>query len=638
MGIKYFDSIRLDVRNAEALEGELRITHSGIEDGYYSKSNEKVAISIAIPRPFLADKVFLTFYNAHSQINVSKKEAIRVGFDYLNDFYFVEYAEDYFSSGLYFFSITVVGKDVFYSKNKNGKLVFCKENNGVPFQLTVTERDEAHESIGGIIYHVFVDRFRRGGKQIIPKEALLIEDWGAEIAEYPEYPGAFLKNNTFYGGTLYGIAEKMEYISSLGASYIYLSPIFESPSNHKYDTANYFKIDGIFGGEEAFSALINQANKYGIGVILDGVFNHTGADSIYFNKFDRYKEIGAYNSPSSEYFSWFDFQEYPEKYTCWWGIDILPRINYEKSSAKEYMLRVISHWLKYGISGFRLDVADELSDDFIADIHSTIKKYNPNGLLYGEVWEDASAKIAYGVRKKYYLGAELDGVMNYPLRDSIIDYVINKNAESMRYYLNTVMKNMPKPQRENAMNLLGTHDTKRILNVFADIDVSEKSISDIAVYKMSSAEYEKAKRRLVAAYTVISALPGIPTVYYGDEVGLEGFSDPFNRKTFPWGAEDVEILTHYRKIGKIRKENSIIQSGDYREVLIDNDIYAFKRHLNGKSVLLVYNNSPMNVRVEFNSPATELISERKDTKFTLNSEFAALFDLLETSELTFEIF
>jgi glycosidase len=211
---------------------------------------------------------------------------------------------------------------------------------------------------------------------------------------------------------------------------------------------------------------VSEAKEKGIGILLDGVFNHTGSDSVYFNQKGRFPSIGAAQSPDSPYYSWYHFYSYPDSYECWWNIDILPRINPGEPSCAAYFVGeggIIDRWASIGIAGMRLDVADELPDDFIANIKARLSLKNPESLLYGEVWEDASNKIAYDKRKQYYLGNELDGAMNYPLRDGILRYLREGNVSSMRYYIDEVMPNTPRRILHTQMNLIGTHDTLRAI-------------------------------------------------------------------------------------------------------------------------------------------------------------------------------
>lgn len=626
----FYKEFRIYERDISSLRGEIKLFHNGVCDGNYALIGEKLKILVLLPKEISAKDVKAVFYDAYSDEIVFASQGKRVNFNLQFDcFEFNINSID--SASLYFYYLEINAKAKLYGcklKNNSVALSFDMPSENRCFQITVTAENNEQEKLRGIIYHIFVDRFRKGKDASASKERILIENWDSHITEYPEYPGAFLKNNTFFGGNLYGICEKLDYLASLGVSIIYLSPVFESPSNHKYDTADYEKIDEGFGGEKAFEDLIKQAKERNIKIILDGVFNHTGADSKYFNKYGRYSTVGAFQSKKSPYYCWYRFTEYPEKYFCWWGIDILPRIFYDTGEAENYFISddgIVDKWMKKGIYGFRLDVADELSDSFIEKIRRKMCQTNENALLYGEVWEDASTKVAYGVRKKYYLGTELTGVMNYPLRVGIIDYIRNKNSESLDYAINEVMLNMPKKIRDKAMNILGTHDTARTISVLSEIDANGKSNDELSTFKMNAAEYKVAKRRLIAAYTLLTALPGIPTVYYGDEAGVEGYSDPFNRRTYPWGREDTEILNHYKKCGALRKESESFCDGDFNVLHLDNNLFVFERRKGNERFLMVYNNSNFNYKLTVSLEATEVLTNQKSTEFLLISENAYIF-------------
>lgn len=497
------------------------------------------------------------------------------------------------------------------------------------FQMTVSDflYKAPRERYGGIIYHIFVDRFNRGGNVKIRPDAVMIDDWYGGITEFPEYPGAPLKNNTFFGGTLWGVIDKLDYISSLGANTIYLSPVFESVSNHKYDTGNYMKVDEMFGGDDALDTLIRKAAERGIGIILDGVFNHTGADSLYFNRYGRYGDGGAYNTKSSPYYPWYEFQHYPDKYTCWWGIEILPRINPDFPTCFDYFCGengVIAKYAQMGIAGFRLDVADELSDGFIGRIKQRLNEINPGSILYGEVWEDASNKIAYGKRKTYYQGRELDGVMNYPLRDGIISYFTGGGIEKLRYALTDIMYNAPKRIRDAQMNLLGTHDTERILTMLGGEPSDGYSNRELSIKRMTPAERKNGIRRLKMAYTLLCTVPGIPTVYYGDEAGVEGYKDPFNRLPFPWGYECGELLDHYRKTGNIRRTSPVYAEGEFRLITLTTDTLLFARYADKSFYFTCINNSPNEVSLLSSHRMTELYTGDTGKEFKISPYTAAI--------------
>jgi len=445
----------------------------------------------------------------------------------------------------------------------------------------------------GIIYHIFVDRFASSGKCRLKSGARLNPNWENGMPEYPPYPGAKIDNRECFGGDLYGIVEKLPYLCSLGVTYIYLSPIFESPSNHKYDTADYGKVDASFGGEDAFCKLVQEAKKCGIAVMLDGVFNHTGDDSLYFNRYGTYPVLGAYQSKDSPYYQWYYFEDYPSRYACWWDIEILPKVNCDNPSYRDYILGengIIETYMKMGAAGFRLDVADELSDDFIMGIRNTVRCICPDGIVLGEVWEDASNKIAYSERRHYFSGNELDSVMNYPIRNGILEYVKNGNADLLRIVTEGIYRRYPKCVSDCLMNLLGTHDTERILTVLAGEDPDGKSNDELAVLKMTEEQKSKGIRMLKVAYTILAFLYGVPSVYYGDEAGMEGYGDPFCRKPYPWGNECSELTAFYREAGKIRRQEKVLAEGFFAVEAADDGLFAYRRYQKD-TVLTVISNT-----------------------------------------------
>ncbi len=496
------------------------------------------------------------------------------------------------------------------------------------FQLTISDfkYPKPEKLLGGIIYHIFVDRFNRGGDVPISTGAELIEGEWESIPEFPEYSGAPLKNNTFYGGTLYGVADKLDYISSLGVTAIYLSPIFHAASNHKYDTADYMTVDEMFGGEKALAELISKADEKGISIILDGVFNHTGDDSIYFNKYSRFNTVGAYNSKESPYYAWYNFKNYPDEYTSWWGISIMPRINPDIPECGDYIAGengVIEKYRKMGVYGFRLDVADELSDKFISRIKNRLS-FDGENILYGEVWEDASCKIAYDVRKKYYQGSELDGVMNYPLRDGIIEYLTTGCTDKLRYALTDVIYNAPPRIRNVQMNLIGSHDTYRALTALSGIAADGKTNTELSAFKLAEKDYILARARLMSAYTVLATLPGVPAIFYGDEAGMEGYGDPFCRMPYPWGKEDGEIISHYRKIGKIRREFTVYKEGEYKLLHLTPEMLIFARYGEDETYITAINNSNKKTALAFDNMSVNLLTDKKGRKVVLDNNSSAV--------------
>lgn len=479
-------------------------------------------------------------------------------------------------------------------KTESGELILGGEDptglvqivNYVGERQLLIHTDDYRTSTGfteGIVYHVFVDRFKSSGRCAVKEGAEFDPDWENGIPQYGEYPGAEVANNVFFGGDLYGVAEKLDHIAALGTKTIYLSPIFDAYSNHKYDTGDYLTVDSMFGGDDALRELCAKAKAKGISVILDGVFNHTGSDSVYFNKNGTYDSVGAYQSKESPYYSWYTFTDYPEKYESWWGVKILPRVSSRNSDYCSFVCNsVIKKWMDAGVSGWRLDVADELSDEFLYNIREAVKTNNPDGVIIGEVWEDATDKVAYNSRRNYLRGGQLDSVMNYPLRGAIISYIKEGNCADLRKFTEGTYRRYPKGSSDNLLNFLGTHDTERILTHLGGEPCGERTNEELSVMKMTDEEKSAAIGKLKLAYGIIGGLPGVPCVFYGDEVGLEGYRDPFCRRPFPWHDMNEELLAYYRKIGGIRKNHTLFRDGLFRILSLTDQHFVYIRYPYGE--------------------------------------------------------
>lgn len=446
----------------------------------------------------------------------------------------------------------------------------------------------------GITYQIFPDRFCRTR---VPDPAGMVgdrvvhQDWDDTPVWRPDTQG-IIRNNDFFGGSLAGITSRLDYLQSMGVGALYLCPIFESDSNHRYDTADYRRIDPMLGTEEDFRTLCREAGCRGIRVMLDGVFNHTGSNSRYFNAQGFYPELGAAQSRESQYFNWYSFHPWPEDYDAWWGIKTLPAVQENDSGYRDFIIRdrdsVVRHWLRAGASGWRLDVADELPDDFIADIRTAMDETAPGSLLLGEVWEDATTKVAYSQRRRYLLGHELHGVMNYPFRNAIIAYLLGGDADEFRETLEVIRENYPPNAFSPLMNFLGTHDTPRILTVLGASHVPD-SKEERASYRLSPEERQMGLARLRLAALVLFTFPGSPTVYYGDEAGMEGWEDPFNRAGYPWGREDTELKAWFARLARLRQDRPALQSGQLHWRWTSGPILAFARELNGQLLTTVIN-------------------------------------------------
>ncbi len=568
----------------------ISITNKNGEDiGYNAPDNTEIFLNLHIKSDIAVDKVILYWQNDEYFLFADKD-----GHTYTKVF-----DTEKLGVGLYHFHYKIVDKN-----NRSFFYVFDGEFDGVfqdhsycieEFSFLVYSRDykTPDKFKGGIIYQIFPDRFLRSGR-VTPKrdDAVYFDDWENGVPEFAPYPGAPLKNNTFFCGDLYGICEKLDYLLSLGVNCLYLNPIFEAYSNHRYDTGNYMKVDELLGGDDALKTLISECKKRDIKIILDGVFNHTGDDSLYFNKYGKYGSSGAYLSKKSEFFDWYSFSTWNKKYESWWGIDILPRVKSDEPSYRRFINGengVVRKYLEMGVDGWRLDVADELSDEFIVELRSAAKAEKEDSIVIGEVWEDASTKISYGKERRYLQGFELDSVMNYPVKNAITGYLISGNSDVIYKTAKRIYEHYPKPAADVLMNFLGTHDTPRILTVLAGMPDEGMPNSYKAYSRLTSEQRSIAKKRLTLAICLIMTLPGIPSIYYGDEAGMEGYSDPFNRFPYPWGNEDKDILGSYRRFAAARLSSSVYKDGGYRCLVHDSGAYAFERYNDDVSAITVVN-------------------------------------------------
>ena len=508
-----------------------------------------------------------------------------------------------------------------------GSIATVPEHEGGAFQITAytPNQNTADWIYGGLIYHIFVDRFCNGAEYQLKPGAIFRWDWGGTPEFMPDENG-IVRNNDFFGGDLQGVINKLPYLQELGVTCIYLSPVFEAASNHKYDTGDYMKVDLSFGTNETLRQLCSDAEMHGMKVILDGVFNHVGADSRYFNKYGNYDSIGAFQSKDSPYSEWFNFHD-DGTYDSWWGIDLLPSVNESCDSYIDFICGengVISYWNDIGVAGWRLDVVDELPDVFLDPLCKRMKAVNNEAYIVGEVWEDASNKIAYSVRRRYFQGGQLDSVTNYPLKAAIIACVKDGNVEHLRQTMAELYRNYPPHILHGLMNILGTHDTMRILTVLGG-DGFPDNRPEMSKYKLEDWQLDRGKKRLKMASALQFTLPGVPCVYYADEVGMEGGADPFSRRCYPWGYEDYDLLSWYRNLSRIRKENRCFVDGKYNLIEARNGLFAFTRGEDSERVLVAVNTTDEDKIIKANGFNYDLLSNTFVHKLTVRACQSAIF-------------
>ena len=445
---------------------------------------------------------------------------------------------------------------------------------------------------GANIYQIFPDRFFRAPTKAkdTRTDRHVHENWDEDLLPETDPRGGKYMELDFYGGTLTGIMKKLPYLEKMGVTVLYLNPIFRARSNHRYDTGDYMEIDPLVGTQEEFEALCKKAEECGIRVMLDGVFSHTGEDSRYFNHFGTYDTVGAYQSKESPWYDWYTFKHFPDEYKCWWDITSLPEVRKDNADYQQFMFKpkegVVPHWIHEGASGWRLDVADELSMDFLRKLRVATKRARRDAVVLGEVWEDASNKVAYGVMRNYCTGDTLDSVMNYPLREAILSFATGKSdAAALVRLVRHQAEVYPAQFRYALMNLVGSHDRARALNILAEKEGAGLTKAEQHALTLTADEYALAVERYKLCVELLCALPGNPTIYYGDEAGLTGCHDPFCRRPFPWGHEDKALQAFVAAKLNERKSSALLKYG-YCDIFADDaDTIRILRYTAGTDAL-----------------------------------------------------
>lgn len=553
-----------------------------------SVEREKVSFSLRLLHSVLAGKVNFVFIEENSGQTYSfpMKKTCE------DENYSTYEISTEFKKGInwYHFEIEKASEKLFVCQ---GDFLNAELKTSLTFSFAqIVTKQQSDVKQKGIIYHVFVDRFCKGENVKARKDFVEREDWGGKITKNTKDPVKL--NREVFCGDLYGVISKLDYIKSLGVTLIYLSPIFMSNSYHKYDTADYMQVDPMFGGDVALQKLILEAKKRGIGILLDGVFNHAGSDSVYFNKDKHFDEIGAYNSKSSKYFDWFTFNSWPNDYKAWWGVPTLPTLNGKSETYNNFITGkngVLEKWLSLGVAGFRLDVVDELEQTFLENVSKKIREFDDK-IIIGEVWEDASIKIAYGLRRKYFENDEIDSVMNYPLKNGILSYIQTGDESEFKRNVQMLLDHYPEKALSCLMNVIGTHDSERIRTVINRItDDKEKQFK---LFQIAT----------ILQYSFL----GFPTIFYGDERGVVGGEAPLCRVCFPWDKVDTAEEKWYKKLGQICN-NKVLQGGKYNLLFAENGVCVVERKLGNEKFLFVTNLSQDFFEVNFDK-AKDVLSNK----------------------------
>lgn len=539
------------------------------------KCNEYVKIRLQV-RCDAPIKAYINFNNIILEMKLEKIEWN------LSSFIISMNAPDKPGLSYYFFTVTTPYHIVYYGNAKDWMqgMGIKHDKDPIPYQMTVYDDYSTPDWLKGrIMYQIFPDRFYK--EQLMKDHTWkrkYHDNWNDLPFTEEDFPGREMDCSDFFGGNLQGIIKKLDHLKELNIGVLYLNPIFKAYSNHRYDTADYMTIDEALGTNEDFRELCEKAAQKDIYIILDGVFSHSGADSIYFNKNNTFNSVGAYQSVDSVYREWYKINN-DGTYESWWGIKTLPDTDEMNLSFQKYIFNAVEYWIDLGAKGFRLDVADELPDIFIKKLRNVIKRKDPDAVIIGEVWEDASNKKSYDIQREYLWGHELDSVMNYPYRNAILEFTRGFiDANKFVRKIEIIKENYPKQTYDCLMNFLGTHDVPRLISILGDDDRylglqrdKQKNI------KLSDGAYVRAKKKVKFAVKLLMTLPGAPCIYYGDEAGIEGLNDPMNRKTYPWEMEDQDLLEFFKDCTYMRVQREEMMKGSFEINAVDEHTVSIRR-------------------------------------------------------------
>lgn len=553
----------------------------------------------------------------------ARQNEIKFDMEYVNNGYEVSIRIKEKGLNWYYFILEETsGKKLYYGTKEGltageGKVFYSTPNDN-SFQITCYDKDfKVPEWFkGNIMYQIFPDRFNRNKnyKFDTSKYKLIHEDWDEHLG--CTRWGA--DNFEYYAGNIQGIIDKIDYIKQLGVGVIYLNPIFKARSNHRYDVSTYMEIDEMLGLPSDFKKFVDICHNNNIKVIIDVSWNHTGDDSVYFNKYKTFGLDGAFNNPNSNYRSWYNIYDNGQ-YDCWWNFDSLPTLNKHDVSYRTHVREVVHKWVSYGIDGFRLDVIDELPDGFLKWFRDILKAENEDLVVFGEVWDDPTLKKdGYGKFRSYLYGNSQDSVMNYQLRNLIVSFLgygvgekevyhTNLNSEEFVNKCMNLMSNFPKDSFYSAMNFLSTHDINRIITALGDAPwVDSMSKSQQGHYKLPQDKYDLAVSRFKLAWLFMCFMPGNPSLYYGDEIGMQGYNDPYNRKPMKWNNIDNRLLEWIISANMLRNKEDVLKYGDVKLIHSNNDVVGIIRTYKNRRQVCFINRSNENKFIMFNGEQFEI--------------------------------
>lgn len=524
------------------------LCHIPMSNYAYAYSEQELHIRLRTAKEDMK-QVNIIYSNKYDWHNRQQKHPMKkILSDQYYDYYQYEIKNEDFRIG-YYFELMDGSSKLYYTESGmveefDNEMAYCYF-----FQYPYINPIDVHKQPEWIhdtvFYQIFVERFRNGDSENSPP---FLSNWDEEP-----------KPHSFYGGDLQGIIDKLDYLSELGINGLYLTPIFRSPSNHKYDIVNYFEIDPFFGNEEVLRTLVRKAHEKGIRIVLDAVFNHSSSS---FPPFQDVVEKGK----ASEYYDWFTIhgdtvETSPPNYMMFGYVGYMPKLNTANPKLKEYLLSSVRYWTtEFDIDGWRLDVSDEIDHRFWREFRTLVKGLKKDAIIIGENWHNAYP---------WLMGDQFDSVMNYPVTKQCLDFFARRRIDPVTFeqQLSSYLIRYPEQVNEAMLNLLDSHDTERFLYTAGE---STEALKNAAAF--------------------LFAYKGMPCTYYGTEIGMTGAHDPGCRRGFDWNSEnwDRELFTLYQRLITLRKEEKALRYGDIL-FASTRQLFVMKRSYQNETITLVIN-------------------------------------------------